>query len=204
MSEELRAQISMLMVLKESDELLEIWRTNDRVEWSDMAFEVIQEILKKRGVAIPEQNEPIYEYEEEEQEEKAQKDYFDFTEKELKIIDDEYPPDFYSPYEAFLTTKRIEWVAKAAIVFTIAYNIVRFPQSLAIVRNPNLTLTYILAILLATANSAIGIVLIYFPLKALAHILRILMEMEYTSRKGMWFDHWLSRDSKGSGSEASK
>ncbi len=198
MSDELRAQISMLMVLKESQELLEIWQTNDRVEWSDTAFEVIEEVLKKRGVPIPEQNEPIYEREDEYKEKKSQKDYFDFTGQELKIIDDEYPPDFYSPYEVFLTTKRIEWIAKAMIVFTIAYNVVKFPQSLRIaesyfIRNPNLILTYILAILLAAANSAIGIVLTYFPLKALAHILRILMEMEYTSRKGMWFDHWLSK-----------
>lgn len=184
MSAELRAQISMMMSLKETDELLEIWQANDRVEWSDTAFEVIQEVLKERGVNIPEQHEPIYEH----AEEKSQKKFFDFTEKELKIIDDEYPPDFYSPYEVFLTANRIDWMAKAMVVFIVVYNIFHFQGPLQIVRsyflsNPNSVLIYALTTLFIAVSIVIGTVGIYFPLKALAYILRILMEMEHASRK---------------------
>lgn len=179
----LREQIRDRMNLKETEELLEIWQNNDRAEWSDEAFEVIQEILKERGVDIPEQNKPIYEHEEEEQ----QEDYH-FSDEELKIIDDENPPDFYDPFDVLLTTKRIDWMANAMVLFTILYNIVNFPTSMRIVqsyfiRNPNSVLVYIFTTLVIALNAAIGIIVVYFPLKALAHILRILMEMEFRSRK---------------------
>ena len=53
MNHELRDQIYNNMNLRETDELLEIWQTNDRVEWSETTFEVIKEILKSRGVKSP-------------------------------------------------------------------------------------------------------------------------------------------------------
>src|SRR6266508_5018517 len=65
MNNDLRRQIHSNMNLKETDELLEVWQTNDRVEWTEITFEVIKEILKYRGVEIPEQDEPIYEHPEE-------------------------------------------------------------------------------------------------------------------------------------------
>jgi hypothetical protein len=51
------------------------------------------------------------------------------------------------------------------------------------IRNPNSILVYAFTVLVLILNAAIGIIVIYFPLKALAHILRILMEMEFRSRK---------------------
>lgn len=39
--------------------MLNIWQTNDRVEWSDIAFEVIQELLLDRLGEVPPQNPPI-------------------------------------------------------------------------------------------------------------------------------------------------
>ena len=120
-------------------------------------------------------------------EEETEEDY-KFSEEELRIIEDENPPAFYDPFEALLTSKRIDWMAKVMIVFTIAYNIINFPRLMGIVqsyfiRNPNLILIYIFTILLVTINTGIGIVVIYFPLRALSRILRILMEMEFRSRK---------------------
>lgn len=180
----LREQIHDRMNLKETEELLEIWQNNHRFEWSDDAFDVINEILKERGVDIPEQNEQIYERKEEEKLE----DY-DFSDEELRIIDDENPPDFYNPFDVLLTTKRIDWMANAMVLFTILYNIFNFPSTMQIVqpyfiRNPNSVLVYIFTTLVIALNAAIGIIVVYFPLKALAHILRILMEMEFRSRKG--------------------
>ena len=43
------------MQLKDTDELLRIWTQNDRDEWADEAFFVLQEILLERDVEIPEQ-----------------------------------------------------------------------------------------------------------------------------------------------------
>jgi len=59
MSDTLRDEIYASQNQKATDELLDIWRTNNRLEWSDSTFDVIQEILKDRGVDIPRQNEPI-------------------------------------------------------------------------------------------------------------------------------------------------
>jgi hypothetical protein len=55
MSSDLHAQIRSRIVLKETDELLEIWQSNNRFEWSDEAFDIIHEILEERDVEIPEQ-----------------------------------------------------------------------------------------------------------------------------------------------------
>ncbi|MGB8983934.1 MAG: hypothetical protein WCC12_18835 [Anaerolineales bacterium] len=184
----LREQIRDRMNLRETEELLEIWRNNQRFEWSDDAFGVIEEILKQRGVDIPEQNEPVYENQEEAEEENVE-DY-SFSDEGLSIIDDENSPDFYDPFDVLLTTKRIDWIAKVMIVFTIVYNIIYFQTFMGIVqsyffRNPNSVLVYILTILLIAVSSAVGVVAVYFPLKALAYVLRILMEMEFRSRKGI-------------------
>ncbi len=43
------------MKLKETDELLEIWSDNDRLEWSDETFEVIRVILLERLGEVPPQ-----------------------------------------------------------------------------------------------------------------------------------------------------
>lgn len=52
----LRHQIYRSMDLKDTQELIEIWEKNDGDEWSDQAFEVIEEILRNRNVELPEQH----------------------------------------------------------------------------------------------------------------------------------------------------
>lgn len=183
MKSNLRTQIRSRMILKETEELIEIWQTNDRFEWSDNAFEVIKEILGERNVEIPEQNDPVYEH----TEEKDEKDY-DFSDEELRIIDDENPPAFYDPFDVLLITRHIDWIARWMIVFTILYNILNFQRTTGMIqpyffKNPDSALVYVFSVLLLALNTVIGIVLIYFPLKISSHILRILMEMEFRSRK---------------------
>jgi tetratricopeptide (TPR) repeat protein len=51
----MKAQIQDNLRLMETDELLEIWQTADHEEWTDLAFEVIQEILRDRLGEIPAQ-----------------------------------------------------------------------------------------------------------------------------------------------------
>ena len=51
----MKAQIQDTLRLKGTDELLEIWRGADHEEWTDLAFEVVQEILLERLGEIPTQ-----------------------------------------------------------------------------------------------------------------------------------------------------
>ena len=62
MSNGLRKQIRENFDLKETDEIVEIWTTNDRVEWSETAFDIMKEILEQRLGEIPPQNEPVLEH----------------------------------------------------------------------------------------------------------------------------------------------
>jgi hypothetical protein len=58
--EALNKQIYERMDLLETDKLLDIWINNDRMEWSELTFEIIKEILQKRSVAFPAQNDPVF------------------------------------------------------------------------------------------------------------------------------------------------
>lgn len=61
MSDDLRRQIYLNFSQRETEELLEIWRTNDHHEWSDMTFDVVREILQERHIEPPPQGQPVYE-----------------------------------------------------------------------------------------------------------------------------------------------
>ncbi len=183
MNDSLREQIYSRMSLKETDELLEIWQVNDRAEWSDTAFQVIEEILKHRGIEIPQQGQPTFEHNEEDSSEK-----FDFSEIELKVIDDENPPAFYEPLDVIKTVKQIGLAANVMIGLIIIYNLANFSTPFNIARsyfydNPNSLLIYLVTAGIVIINAAIGALIAYFPLIALSRILMILMEMEFNSRK---------------------
>jgi len=187
MSNELRDQIYNNMNLKETDELLEIWQTNDHVEWTDSTFEVIEELLLKRGVEIPERDEPVYEYDEEYGKELDEGSY-KFSDVELKIIDDENPPDFYNPFEVIQLVKWIDWTTKAVVVVVILYNLVKFPTFMDMfARVPseyqNSPTVYLLVFAAIAANILVGIAITNFLLKTLSQLLRILMTLEFNSRR---------------------
>jgi hypothetical protein len=142
--------------------------------------------LGQRGVEIPEQDEPVHEPVEKE----IDQEEYDFSEEELKIIDDENPPAFYDPFEVLLLTKRLDWVMKIMIVFIVVYNIFNYPSIRGITMgffpaNPNIMIVYVISAILALANAVLNIIFMYIPLKVLVRILRILMEMEFRSRKGI-------------------
>jgi hypothetical protein len=56
MSEDLKLQIRQRMLEKDTEELIAIWKKNDRTEWSDEAFEVVREILAERIGDLPAQS----------------------------------------------------------------------------------------------------------------------------------------------------
>jgi hypothetical protein len=57
--ESLTSSILSSMELKTTEELEEIWRRNNRTEWTNDAFDVVRKILLERTKAVPEQAEPI-------------------------------------------------------------------------------------------------------------------------------------------------
>lgn len=58
MSKTLRAQIYNNLIIKDTDELLEIWQSGDTSKWNEQVFEIVKEILVKRlGYVPPQSNE---------------------------------------------------------------------------------------------------------------------------------------------------
>src|SRR5690349_11629098 len=56
MSDTLRAQIYNNLIIKDTEELLEIWQSGDPAEWSEEVFEIVKEILVKRLGYVPSQS----------------------------------------------------------------------------------------------------------------------------------------------------
>lgn len=183
MNDEFREQIYNELNLRETEDLLEIWQTNDHEEWSETAFDVIKEILGERLVEIPPQ-----ESSDDEPDEIFEND--DLDEWEAKALDDESQPEFYSTFEIIDLKSKINKTAKVVVVVFALMNLINMQTYVSIVgsyfvgRDLSYTpLVYFLAFILACLSAVVSIAVVYFPLKALAHILRILMEMEFRSRK---------------------
>lgn len=186
MSNDLRDQIHNNMNLKNTDELLEIWQKNDRVEWSDVSFQAVKEILNSRNIETPQQDEPVYEHLEEENDDGTDKNNLEFSELELQIIDDENPPDFYDPFDVLKFGKWLDLAAKMMAIFTILGTLLAFPTTKAISSTyfpggPDSFSVYIVTIVIMIFNIVIVIPLYYLPLRALSQVLKILMEMEFNS-----------------------
>jgi hypothetical protein len=79
--------------LKETEDLLEIWNTNDHEDWSDSAFEVIKQLLSERLGEVP-----LQELQRDEQESESLKDE-GLDGWEAKLLDEENQPEFYNTLE---------------------------------------------------------------------------------------------------------
>lgn len=184
MSETLREQIRNSLELKDIYELLEIWKTNNRIEWSETTFVVLHEILKEKLREIPPQDAPILaenEFEENDDQNTGLEEW------EEKIIDSENQPELYNSLQVISLRRTIDRLAIVVIVVYILQAVLNFQLAQMFLQGVSVSIndieinaTNILGISLSTA---VKIALVYFPLKALSHILRILMEMEFTSRK---------------------
>ena len=53
MSDTLRAQIYNSLIIKDTDELLEIWQSGDTSEWNEDVFESVKSVLLKRLGYLP-------------------------------------------------------------------------------------------------------------------------------------------------------
>jgi len=194
MSDSLRDQIYNNMDLKDSEELLSIWLTDNHNVWTDEAFGVIEEILAKRNVTLPPRGSSIPATEEENADEnisvEEEDEYHpeDFTPEERIIIEDETPPDFYNPFEVIRLSNRLKFMAKLMLAFIVLSNLTNYSKIYGqvhayFVNRPIPWLEAYVTISIIVIDIILAGAGFYFLLVALSQILRILMEMEYNSRK---------------------
>lgn len=183
MSKDLHDEIHNNLDLKDTEELLEIWQTNDRVAWTDKFFDVLQEIVQTRLGVVPAQFEPVQEY--------AKKiKFLEGNEEALQKIDaDQNPPVFYQPKQVlWLDT----WLNLAAVAAVVVVNVKSLLQMGTIQHNLSYLfmpenrvwniVAWVITIVFSISAIVVQIVIAYFPLKALGTVLKILMEMEFDSR----------------------
>jgi hypothetical protein len=185
MSDDLRKQIFNTLNLKDTDELMKIWQANDHVEWSDKAFEVISEILQERLDHLPKQNEPVYEH--------LKKDFtdnFDETSPLRKFLDLKNAPALYDPKEVLWLDIWLNRAAIVAVVITVISSLFQIPSlnrlwlpySYNMAFPPGDLVAWLIPIIIVVFGIVFQSIIVYFSLKALATILKILMEMEFSSR----------------------
>ena len=192
MSDDLHRQIYGNMNFKDTEELLEIWKKNNREVWTATAFDVVREILEERIGELPPQGEPIFTYPEEKESEMdgddEEDDALDLEEWEEKLIDSNDQPTFYDTLEVIDLRRRLDQVAKLAIIVNIVYGIFLFSTTQSIVSGSfpsdgDALIRIAISFVGLALGVGLNIIMMYFPLKALAYILRVLMEMEFNSRK---------------------
>jgi hypothetical protein len=163
-------QIHETMNQRETDELVGIWVKNDRVEWSNLTFEVIEDILQERSIEPPVQNDPVCER-------PAQKSPHNKL-REFMVGNDEAGaengPIFYRPQSVIAFHKWIYLTMYIAIISGIANSAIALTSISATNR-----IAYIIYAILAIAFQ---IALTVAALKGLSYILKILMQFEFNSR----------------------
>ena len=180
MSNDLYKQIYNYFNSKETDELVEIWKTNDRVEWSEAAFDAIKEILEQRLIEFPSQNEPIFDKD-------KKGDIYDENTPFDKYTDPTNAPILYKPKEVLWMNYWLNRIAIPAIVITVIVSVPELfrTEQLAnsIMGNPEWDfLAWLIAIVIGGLAISLQCAFVYISLKALAFILKIHMEMEFNSR----------------------
>jgi hypothetical protein len=109
---------------------------------------------------------------------------------ESLIADQENPAIFYKPIDVLNLIKWIEWGEKVAIIVIILRNLVDFPRTVTIIKSyyfqePNMLIVYLLSLTLLMLSVLFGIAITLVLLRTLKYVLRIVMEMEFTSRKNL-------------------
>ena len=122
MNEELRDHLYRNFNEKDTEELLVIWQANNRVEWSDLAFEAIEDLLEKRIGTLPAQNDPILDYDHE----NSYNENDGLEEWEAKLLDNENQPELYDTLEVLNLKDNINKVAKAVVIVNVIYAILNF------------------------------------------------------------------------------
>ncbi|MBL8099881.1 MAG: hypothetical protein JNK81_11910 [Anaerolineales bacterium] len=103
---------------------------------------------------------------------------------EEKLLDDINQPKLYDVIEVLSIKDNINKLANVAVLITLIKNLSNtyIIPSLILGQISLLDVSTFFNFFLTLLGTGLDVALIYFPLKALAHILRILMEMELNSR----------------------
>ncbi len=178
MSEDLRQTIYRTLSLRDTDDLLTIWREGDRSQWTKTALEVIEEILRERLGELPPRQMDLA----------ASMDRV--PEESIPETSAESPPTplFYHPHQVLLLEKRLRQVALGSVVLIFLRALLSLPQTQQVIwtffgqSEMTRALAWMIALGLVGMTAALGSALLYFPIRALGSILRILMEMETAAR----------------------
>ncbi|MBI9051975.1 MAG: hypothetical protein JEZ00_21345 [Anaerolineaceae bacterium] len=101
---------------------------------------------------------------------------------------DDEQPVFYDPVKVLQADQWLKWAAYAIVVATTLGNLLSVQSfvenvSYVLIQSPTPnTLVWIVGIVLFLIVVAASCAILYFPLRALGSILKILMEMEFNSR----------------------
>jgi hypothetical protein len=154
------------MEAKETDELMQIWRENDREAWTEEAFDAVRKILLERLGDLPAQGLP-------EEEESAE----DESEEDGRLI---------LPYP---TDKKLIWIADwsnrlsgVVLAVGIIEAVIRF-ISIVVSPNPNTALSIFLGLIVAV-TSVLSYGFIYLVMQAIAEIIYLLLDIRELSRPG--------------------
>ena len=155
--------------VKETDELIQIWRENQRYEWSDVAFDVIRQILQERGVEIPLQNNPQFELETKNENEESES--ADGTSSENQ-------PIFYKPQQLMFFADAASiaaWVTLVIYIVISPWNVfLNWSEYWGMWGLGNGIVGLLSRILVAAIS--------FFLLKGISLALYVLMEFEFNSR----------------------
>lgn len=106
---------------------------------------------------------------------------------EEKLLDDNNQPELYDTLEVLDLKVKIDKVATGVVIIWILLGLLNFQFIRMLLQGTLISSSElrqsIQPILTTTLTTIIQITVTYFPLKALSHILKVLVEMEFNSRK---------------------
>ena len=166
MSEAMREVIYNNLKLRETEDLLEIWTKKEQGEWTDLAIEVVGELLQERLGYLPPAGGGST------------------SEPENVSL-----PVFYERSQVLWLEKRLYQVAVGSIVLSFVSGLLGLPKTQQIIlsffaMNEEMrAVSWIIAFVLYIVISSMWAAMMYFFVRAVGNILRILMEMERNSRR---------------------
>lgn len=107
---------------------------------------------------------------------------------EAKLLDNDNQPEFYDPLEVLELRDNINKTATAVIIIFSWTNLLNLSYYSFLIRSyfrvaeEYSLMVDVIVLILTCLAAAVAVAITYYPLKALTHILRILMEMEFNSR----------------------
>ena len=178
MPDDFRRQLQDRFEQKDTAELLALWQQNDRVKWSSQTFEVIEKILRARLGEVPPQNEPILESTAESED---QKEVVNPASPLYPYLASENAPVLYKPRDVLRLERWLNRLAWVFAGFRLLYGLVStFPAGMG----PSYWLERgeVLFLVLAFGSLIINAAIPWLMLKGLAILLKMLMQMEFSSR----------------------